>query len=192
MKKQALFLIFLAFCIQGVFAQKYLPGYYYDHSGNRHNGFIKQVYHVSKNNRCINSIYFKARKKQKKAKLFAKDAKAFVIKKDSFALVEYIPYEHPNDFFQGFAEVIEVGKVSLLLNYSKVATGNGVSGGVSLKSTYLITRYGKTIAINKKKDFQNILSTFIADAPDLVSLIKNNQLQQQDIRVIVKAYNARF
>ena len=144
-------------------------------------------------------VLFKQTKESKQQKYKAKKLASFVIDRDTFVTALVATYTLPNPNYApskslNFIKQLVSGRLSLHYMLIRTISGFGYATTSSFTRNYYISNStdGEYHLIpTKKKEFINLLSTILADDPNLVSEIKRGDLRYNDLPVIVERYNQR-
>src|SRR5688572_7377908 len=118
-------LTILTLQLQTLLAEPFLKGHYYTNDGKKIEGVIKfgRATFSAFGSKPSN-IKFKADANSKAIKLTAEDISAFVIGKDSFAIVQNIKINSiAGEYTRDFAQVVEVGHINLFVHKSSSSNG---------------------------------------------------------------------
>ncbi len=159
----------------------YDKGYVIDLDSNKIYGLIKGS--LTDDTQKYSSIVF-VPKEGKRSILYPKDIIAY-----SYLMYTFISYNN------SFYEVVENGpKVVLYKKSKKILNTNSpqaqmYSGGID-KEIYFIKKVNETELIEfKKKDFDEISSTYFGDCKNLIIKINSKKLTYKNLPEIVKEYN---
>ena len=96
-----------------------------------------------------------------------------------------------------FMQVVEQGKLTLLIGYNNKAAGtayrddtgtSGGSGTVASKEYYLHKK-GEALKIVRRLSFRKYMRDYFKDCPELIEEITNKKLKIKDLPEIVMTYN---
>jgi len=132
------------------------------------------------------NIKFKANAGSTAVKLTAEDISAFVIGKDSFAIVQNIKINSiQGEYKRDFAQVIEVGRINLFVH--KSASSDGQFSYDNDK--FVLSRDNKVFLgiwnINKQREE---IAEYFSERPDLLAKILDKK-DETPIQTIVKEFN---
>jgi len=197
MKYYFIFLFTLFNCLS-VFSQnsgyKYEPlghrtsyesGYYYTHSGEKFSGFIKWECSGWSREIGANYILFKSAAGEKKVRLTTNDIKAFVIGKDSFAIIKSI-VRGIAKYDKDFARVVSTGSLTLYSHCEETKAGGYTSTGIEC---FYFIRKNDSLYRLKRKDFQDSVEFLFGDNKVIMNQINNGSLTFDNIEQIVAEYN---
>src|SRR5688572_3900549 len=125
MKSIFILLAILTLQSKSLLAAPFLKGHYYTNDGKRIEGLIKfgRATFSAFGSKPSN-IKFKANAGSSPVKLTAEDISAFVIGKDSFAIVQNIKINSIHgEYKRDFAQVIEIGSINLFVHKSSSSDG---------------------------------------------------------------------
>lgn len=161
----------------------YEQGYYYSHTGEKISGLIKWECSGYLRETGANFILFKPAKGEKKVQLTTNDVKAFVIGKDSFAIIKSIA-RGITKYEKDFARVVSTGSITL---YSHCEETQAYSS-TGIECFYFIRKDGALYRL-KRKDFQDKVELLFGDNKGLMNQINDGRLTFDNIEQIVVEYN---
>ena len=168
-------------------AEPFLKGHYYTNDGKRVEGLIKfgRATFSAFGSKPSN-IKFKANSSSSTVKLTAEDISAFVIEKDSFAIVQNIKINSIHgEYARDFAQVIEVGRINLFVHKSSSSDGKFSYD----HDKFVISKDNKVFLgiwnINKQREE---ISEYFSERPDLLAKILDKK-DETPIPMLVKEFN---
>lgn len=182
-------------CVNFSFAQEeWKNGHYYDTKGKLHTGLIKYEHNHKP------SFTYKETESSKIKTIKSWKTKGFVIESDSFTVVKNFQLASGQRMAHDFAQVIEIGPIILLKNYSSItsAVSDGVNGHtvpliLSNITTYILTKPKSDklwVVSNKKKEFKAIVNELISDFPQDSKYKNIDDLTYDMLPEIIKIYNS--
>lgn len=180
-------LTILTLQVQTLLAAPFVKGHYYTNDGKRIDGLIKfgRATFSAFGSKPSN-IKFKANPNSNTVKLTAEDISAFVIEKDSFAVVQNIKINSINgEYAQDFAQVVEIGHMILFVH--KSASSDGKSSYEH--DNFVISRDNKVyLGIWNFNKQRNEIAEYFSERPDLKEKILNKK-DETPFQALVKEFN---
>lgn len=169
-------------------------GHYYDKKGNVHYGQIKYNYDFSP------SIEYRESEDSKEIKIKSWKSKGFVVEQDSFTVIQNFDLLQGYRIAHDFAQVIEVGPIILLKNFSSIASGgtpmsggHGMTLGSSEKlQTYILTKPNSEklwIVYSNRKQFESLLKEITKDFPADSRFKEVNSIEYEMVPEVISEYN---
>jgi hypothetical protein len=165
------------------------PGCYYTHTGTKVEGLLKLDCSNFDYNIGSNSILFKANQDDKKKHLTVVDVKAFVIGKDSFAIIKSFSVSSERYCARDFAKVIETGTLNLYLHGHVVKSSNGMTTVTTgTEYFYFIEKDGAVYRM-KGGEFKKRANFIFGEDKELMVKIDDKKLLFSNLEQIVEEYN---
>ena len=161
-------------------AQAYQPGYYYTKGDRKVEGEIQHIYHMRFGKGPQNYILFKGGDKGKE-KLTTSDISAFVIGKDSFAILKSFSVNNIVTLDEDFVRVVKTGKINMYMHYTSRPSS-------SKEITTLLEKNG-VIRIFDRTSIDEVAKQFFGDNPALAQQMKNTKWRDFDLKQFVDQYN---
>lgn len=166
-------------------ADSFAKGYYFDANNHKHTGLLKP-------NGVYSSLEFKTDESQKPLKLTIQDATAFVIGKDSFAVVrDYeVPYGFSSTTIAGsFAKVVKTGEVTL---YEVAGVIDNNQNPAVITGSYLLQKNNSSQVVRVPDGatrFKKVLSDYFSESGIISQNIKSGTFTPDNLLEIVDLYN---
>lgn len=181
-----------------VFSQEYKTGYYFDYSGQKHEGLLQHKFSPALRNRTDNYIEYKADSSSKKKKLDIDDIYSFVIGQDSFCIATNFSIHGLSFYERDFVQVLASGKVNLYKHYTTVSADSGpmvgfgpVAISMAITSTYttlFLNHKDQTVKLRNDKDLKETFPELINEYPELLAVKKRTS--ESEIIEVVKRINS--
>ena len=166
----------------------FMPGYVVTKSYDTIHGYVKYINQFPYS--ILPDIKFKETEKSKNVKYTPSEINGYKAGDKIFHSMETRDIYEPMHFM----ELVIDGFVKLY-NYSKV-TNTNTGGGLSNSSNigmqsidYLVKGLDKTLFPVSDGKFKEKISNYFADNLDLAEQIRNGNLKEKDIQLVVRTYN---
>lgn len=185
-----------------IFGRDYNPGNYYTKDKQKYTGFLAMDFELPSifSSNADKTLYFKPDQDAKRQKIKASTLTSFTVtnrdtaRTDSFVTISDIGRSRIKFQFDFVQVICDNGPVKLY-NYRiprKVGAGFGMVG---LYTTYYDNYYfygpnADTSVEMKKKDFKSVMSTMLADDPDIVEKFKKKHILWGNMHEMLKLYYA--
>lgn len=197
--KLTLFWLFIINSFIG-YSQYFKSGYYYDYSGQKHEGLIRHKFSPGGRNRTDNYIEFQTDFLDKKQKIDIDDMYAFVVGTDSFCIATNFSIHGLSFYERDFVKVLASGKVNLYKHYTTATAQSAPMGGFGAVSvsmsmtnshTTLLLNEGKqTVKLKDDKELEEAFPKLIYEYPELLEL--NRRTSEEEIIEAIKDFNSKF
>lgn len=172
-------------------AEKFKNGYYYDLENNKIEGLIYFEFNFKK------SFQFRKSAESKSEKISATECKAFVLEKDTFAVIKNFSFEGSagglNASTIGFVQVIEVGKINLYKHFSTQGSGNFSDLTATSLINYIIKKTDEpdfiTIRKRSEKKFKEQIAEVFKDSA-LTDKVNQDIYTWDNMPELVREYNS--
>jgi hypothetical protein len=187
MKFVLVILTVLLFEVQTLFAAPFLDGYYYAKDGQKVEGLIK----FNRGSFSVfgsrpSSIKFKSNSGSKSVKLTPDDILSFVVESDSFTTIYNFKINSiSGEYTQDFAQVIEVGKISLYLHRSSSSDGKM---HYEHDNFIISADHRKFLGLWNFNRQREEIAKYFSNRPDLVEKILDKK-DKTSIRLLVRDFN---
>lgn len=194
--KTIILIILVLSSIPGL-SQDWKEGHYYDQKGNAHYGQIHYKYYYSR------KISFRDLETGKVSKIKSWKTKGFVIEGDSFTIVQDFKLLTGYPMAHGFAQVMEVGDIILLKNYSSlndgVASNFGPQGPMVIGpgrvhelETFLLKRKDSDkllVVYSNRKKFERLVKDIVKDLPSESKYKEVHNIKYEMMPELIREYN---
>jgi hypothetical protein len=198
----ALFLLITSSSFAQLFGRNYTTGAYYTVDGQKYNGLIAMDFDPpSIFSSRDNTIFFKTDTGAQRVKIKVSTIKAFCVtnrdtaRTDSFVIIHNLNLSRIKYDYDIIQVIYDKGPVKLY-NYRLQRRVGGGFNALLVTATYYDNYYfygadANTAVELKNKNFIEVMSNMLADAPDIVEMIKNKTYKMGDMHEMLKRYNAR-